>query len=129
MSRIDEQVHGKFKMFAGELDSDGSIGHLAKEAAAWVRGAKVAPKSIGVEYLESEKRVILTVGYRDDEPGYDVKLTSVPIARIGKLDSGDIARLEREMEKACGKLSRIICHELFVTEKGDLSMVFMTHEA
>ena len=30
---------------------------------------------------------------------------------------------------ACGTLNRIICHELYVTETGDLTMVFMTHEA
>jgi hypothetical protein len=129
MSRIDGQVHNKFKLFGGTLDGDGSIATLAGQAAKWAGGANVAPKSIGVEYLESSKRVVLSIGYRDDEPGYAIKLHTVPITRIGKLDDPDVTRIEREMEKACTKLQRIICHELYVTETGDLTMVFMTHEA
>jgi hypothetical protein len=126
---IEGQVHGKFKLFAGTLDGDGGIGTLARRVEAWVKFANVAPKSIGVEYLESTKRVLLTIGYRDDEAGYAVKLTAAPIGKLGSLDDADIGRLEGEMEKACDKLSRIICHELYVTETGDFSMVFMTHEA
>jgi len=128
MSRIEEQVHSKFKLFAGTLDSDGSIGTLARQVASWVRGAKVAPKSIGIEYLESTRRVLLTIGYRDDEPAYAVELTSVPVARLGALDEADLARVQKELEHTGSKLQRVICHELYVTEAGDLTMVFMTHE-
>jgi hypothetical protein len=35
----------------------------------------------------------------------DEQVHGKPIARIGKLDSADITRLEHEMEKACSKLS------------------------
>jgi len=129
MSRIEEQVHSRFKLFAGKLDADGSIGTLAMQVASWAHGAKVAPKSIGIEYLEGRQRVLLTIGYRDDEPGYAVKLSAVHVARIGALDDADIARVQGEMEKAGTKLQRVICHELYVTEAGDLTMVFMTHES
>jgi hypothetical protein len=126
---IAHQVHNKFKLFAGALDADGTIGALAKQAASWANGARVAPKSIGVEYLESSKKILLTIGYRDDESAYAIQLTSVPITRLGALDGADVSRVEGEMEKASSKLSNIICHELYVTETGDLTMVFMTHQA
>ena len=74
MTKIADQVHTKFKLFTGTLDASGNIGKLAGEVAAWAKSAKVAPKSIGVEFLERNKQVILSVGYRDDEPGYGIAL-------------------------------------------------------
>jgi hypothetical protein len=124
---IDAQVHNKFKLFVGEVDGDGSVSTLAKKVEAWANHAKVAAKSIGIEYLEHSKQVLLTIGYRDDEPGYGVKLSSVKVGRLGKLDEADIKRLEGEMERVTDKVSRIICHELYVTENNDFSMVFMSH--
>ena len=49
---IAKQVHDKFKIFSGELASDGTIGKLADEVAAFAKKSKIAPKSIGVAYLE-----------------------------------------------------------------------------
>jgi hypothetical protein len=126
---IADQVHNKFKLFAGSLDADGSITTLAGQASSWANGAKVAPKSIGVEYLESSKKILLTIGYRDDEAAYPIQLSNVPITRLGALDGADVSRVEGEMEKASARLRNIICHELYVTETGDLTMVFMTHQA
>ena len=74
MAEIAEQVHSKFKVFAGQLDRNKTLGPLAGEIAAWVKQQGVAPKSIGIEYLEGVKRVVVTVGYRDDEPGYPIEL-------------------------------------------------------
>jgi hypothetical protein len=123
---IDEQVHHKFKVFVGALDADGTVGQLAKAVQAWAAQANVAPKSVGVEYVESAGKLLLTIGYRDDEPGYPVSLTSVPVGRLDNLDDAAIARLEQQMGQASGKLARVICHELYVTDKRELLMVFMT---
>lgn len=126
---ISEQVHGKFKVFVGQGDAKSAVDTLTTQVAAWANGAHVAPKSIGVEYLESAKRIVLTIGYRDDEPAYPIHLDSVHIGRIETLDAAGVARLEKAMADATAKLPRIICHEIYVTEASDFHMVFMRHES
>jgi hypothetical protein len=127
MSDIAKQVHDKFKVFVGELAPDYSIGPLGDEVAAFARSARVAAKSIGVEYLESAKRLVITLGYRDDEEPYPIRLNCI---RMGKMDilSNDFSQLEAAIGEASGKLRNIICHELYVTEDQEFLMVFMTHE-
>lgn len=126
MSQIAEQVHGKFKVFAGPLHTDNTIGPLAEEVARFVQESGAAAKSIGVEYLESADRLIVTLGYRDDEEGYPVKLSSVSLGQIEALGS-DFTDLERRMAEASAGVRNIICHELYVTEDHDFMMIFMTH--
>jgi hypothetical protein len=127
MSQIEEQVHHKFKVFAGALQPDNSLGSLADEISRFVSSSNIAAKSIGVEYLEAADSLILSLGYRDDEEGYPVKLSSVS---LGKVDTaaGDFEALERKMSEASAGLSNIICHELYVTDEHEMLMVFMTHE-
>ena len=127
MGHIAEQVHGKFKVFAGPLNEDDTIGPLADEIARFVRDSKAAAKSIGVEYLESAERLVITLGYRDDEEGYPVKLSSVSLGKIEALGD-DFGELERRMTEASARFSNIICHELYVTGDHDFMMIFMTHE-
>jgi len=52
-------VHDKLKIFSGELAADGSIGKLAEEVAVFANKSKIAPKSIGVVYLEPDKRLMI----------------------------------------------------------------------
>ena len=127
MGHIAEQVHGKFKVFAGPLNADDTIGSLADEISGFVRDSKAAAKSIGVEYLESADRLIITLGYRDDEESYPVKISSVSLGKIETL-GGNFDELERKMTEASAKFSNIICHELYVTGDHDFMMIFMTHE-
>ena len=127
MGQIAEQVHGKFKVFTGPLNADDTIGPLAEEISRFVRDSKAAARSIGVEYLESAERLIITLGYRDDEEGYPVKLSSVSLGKIEAL-GGDFGELERKMTEASAQFSNIICHELYVTGDHDFMMIFMTHE-
>jgi hypothetical protein len=129
MPSVDAQVHAKFKVFSGPLGSDRTMGALAGEVEAWVRSAKVAPKSIGVEFVESAGRLLLSIGYRDDEAGYPVKLSTVDIGRIESLDTGGLQKVEQGMAAAGGKQKDVICHELYVTDKNELLMVFMTRAA
>ena len=127
MSQIENQVHSKFKVFAGQLDSSKKIGALGEQVANFVRDAKVAAKSIGVEYIESAGRLIVTLGYREDEPWYPVQLHCVSLGKVDALGS-DFAALEQSMSEAAEKQRNIICHELYVTEDRDFLMVFMTHQ-
>jgi len=125
---IKAQVHDKFKIFAGELAPDQSIGKLAGQVAAFAKESGVAAKSIGVSFVESANRLLITLGYRDDVPGYPIRLHSV---RLGKIDptASDFTALEKAMALASGKHQNIICHELYVTGDKEFVLVFMTHEA
>jgi len=128
MSQIADQVHNHFKVFAGNLDANNSIGALADEVANYVKESGIAPKSIGVEYLEAADRLIITLGYRNDEPGYPIKLTCVSLGQIDALGN-DFAELETRMQAASAQQSNIICHELYVTADHEFLMIFMTHQA
>ena len=125
---IKAQVHDKFKVFTGELAKDKTIGKLAEEVAAFAKHSHAAAKSIGVEYIESAGRLLITLGYYcDDKEPYPIKLHSVPLGKIETLTS-DFSKLEAAMAEASGKIRNIICHELYLTGDGDFVMVFMTHE-
>jgi hypothetical protein len=121
-----QQVHNKFKIFTGPLAADKTLGPLGDEVAAFVRDNKVAAKSIGIEYLESAKKLIVSLGYRDDEAAYPVKLVSSAIGKIGELAKDDTTRLEEAMTKACAAVDGIICHELYITDEGEFLVVFMS---
>jgi hypothetical protein len=125
---IAKQVHDKFKIFSGELAADGTIGKLADEVAAYASKAKIAPKSIGVAYLEPSKRVIITLGFTEDAEPYPIKLHCIRLGTV-HIEGNDFSALEEKMAKAGGKHGNIICHELYVTGGNDFTVVVMTHEA
>src|SRR5689334_5069599 len=100
MSAITSQVHGKFKVFAGELGADHSLGALGKSVEQFAATSKCAAKSIGVEYLESSRRLIVTLGYRDDEAGYPIKLHAVSLGKTTSFDAPELERLEKKMSDA-----------------------------
>ena len=128
MTSDDAQVHHHFKVFAGTLDAGGGLDTLAGEVRSWAAGGKVAPKSIGVEYVESAGKLLLSVGYRADEPGYAVRLESVALGRLDALDGPALEAIEQKMAAASEQQGRVICHELYVTGSQELRMVFMTRE-
>lgn len=123
---MSDQVHGKFKLFVGPVGKDGALGTLGDQIVGFVKDARIAPKSIGVEYLESAKKLVLSLGYRDDETPYEIKLHTASLGALGTLESNDVARLEGAMAKATAGSAGILCHELFVTESGDCHMVIMS---
>lgn len=123
---IASQVHSHFKAFSGAFDGGAGVAALSAEVATWVNGANVAPKSIGIEYLEGQKQLLLSVGYRTDETPYKVSLTTANIGRVETLDATGLASLETRMAKAASGIANIICHELFVTETNDVTMIFLT---
>ncbi|MEP7122838.1 MAG: hypothetical protein ABJE95_18070 [Byssovorax sp.] len=122
-----KQIHNKFKIFSGPLAADNTIGALGGQIESFVAEHKVAAKSIGVEYLESAKKLIISLGYREGDDGYAIKIKTVSLGKIGGLETGDTARLEEAMTAACEKIDDIICHELYITDDGDFLVVFMSH--
>jgi hypothetical protein len=124
-THTNTQVHSKFKIFVGELAADKTLGKLGDEVAAFASGK--AAKSIGVEYLESAKKLVISLGYRDDEPGYPVELKAVALGKSG-LGTEDLGQLEEAISKASHDLGNVICHELYVTEEHEFIMVFLLHK-
>ncbi|HEY1551764.1 MAG TPA: hypothetical protein VGG28_28245 [Kofleriaceae bacterium] len=124
---ITHQVHDSFKLFAGKLDAAGHIGDLAKQVSAWAASAKVAPKSIGIEFLEHSKQVIMSIGYRSDEASYGISIASTKIGKIEKLDAAELVKLEGALGNAADNQENVICHELYVTDANELYMVTMSH--
>ena len=123
MADVTAQVHQRFKVFTGEAGADGGVAALAPQVEQFVQERGVAAKSIGVEFLESARKLVLTLGYRDDEPGYGVRLTARSVGKVDSLD--DLSSLETRMSEAAGDLHGVLCHELFVTDDGEFVMVFM----
>ena len=113
------QVHGKFKVFVGS-----ALGGLIDQIEAFTKDSKVAAKSLGVEYLESKSRLVLSIGYRDDEAGYSAKITS---KSLGKLNVENPNEIEAAMESAASDVQNVICHEFYVTEQGEFVMVLLSH--
>jgi hypothetical protein len=101
------------------------VGALAEQIADFASKSGVAPKSIGTEYLESSKSLVMTLGYRDDEPAYKIQLHCVELADSSASGLGDLAALESKMSAAASRFQDVICHELFITGEGRFYMVFM----
>jgi hypothetical protein len=120
------QTHSKFKIFTGRLSADHTLGALAAEVEDFVRREGVAAKSIGAEFLEHADRLLLTLGYRDDEPGAPVRLRAVSIGALGP--ELDFQGLEASMGAAAAAERDIICHELYVTAQKEIFMIFLTLE-
>src|SRR5689334_15968229 len=123
-----QQVHNKFKIFTGTLAADKTLGPLADEIALFAFKERIAAKSIGVEYIESAKKLIISLGYSDDEPFYPIEVKSVPLGKVGDLGEADVARLEQAMSASATE-DKIICHELYVTDEGDFVTIFMVSHA
>ncbi len=121
------QVHSKFKVFVGNPTADHSIGDLGKQIEAFVSDSKVAAKSIGIEYLESTQRLIMTLGYTDNQPHTPIKVDCVS---LGKVDiAHDTIALERKMSEVADQHQNLICHELYITEENEFFMVFMAERS
>lgn len=120
MADVEAQVHQKFKVFAG---AGADVAALGAQVERFVAEREVAAKSIGVEYLERAEKLVLTLGYRDDEPGYGVRITSRSLGVVDQME--DLSGLEARMEEAAGSMAGVLCHELFVTSSGEFVMVFM----
>lgn len=118
------QQHSKFKLFVGQPSASDPLAGIGKQVSEFVAENKVSAKSIGTEYIERRKTLVVTLGYREGEDSRPVRLQAVKLQG----DSKDLAALEQQMGEASSKLSGIICHELFITEAGEFYMVFMTEQ-
>jgi hypothetical protein len=117
-------VHDKFKLFVGALDDAGHINDLAKPIVEWAVKDKIAVKSVGAAV--SQGKLILTIGYRDDETPYPIELHSLKIGRVGVLDADEQNRFTRAVESGGMNWPPVIGHTLYVTKANDLYLVILT---
>jgi hypothetical protein len=118
---VSEQVHDKFKVFVGS-----SVEELDSQVRAFTGGGTIAAKSIGVEFLESKGKLVLSLGYQEGA-GYATKLLS---RAVGVLDAGSEASLrtlETSLAEVASTSGSVICHELYVTGSGEVTAVFLAH--
>lgn len=126
---IKGQVHSKFKVFIPEagIDHKEAMRRLNGMVESWSKDGKYAPKSVGIEFLEGEKRLVLSIGYRDADAevtGYPVALTSVSLGKPRLFPDA----IEEAMSKAATDVPNVICHEFFVTGDGEFVMVLLSHK-
>jgi len=117
------QVHDKFKLFIGALDDAGHIKDLAAVIQEWVKTSKVTVKSLGAAVAAG--KLMMTIGYRDDEEPYEVAFHSSKIGRVGPLDADESSRFNRAIEAGTMNWPPVIGHALYVTKAGDLYLAVL----
>jgi hypothetical protein len=114
------QPHHKFKAFVA------SGSDVIQRAEAVLNAHHIAPKSLGVEYIESQDLLVLTLGYRDDEPAHPFKLTEIKIGKIELTDSAIAAAMEGAASHLAHQgVTGVICHEFYVNKVGEFFAVFL----
>lgn len=106
-----EQIHSKFKVFITKTDSNGNISaEVHEKINTFIAANKVAVKSVGVEYLEQEDYIVISLGYTEGQEHYSVVLQEVNLGSLA-LDESVIASA---LTKACDGMENVICHEFYV---------------
>lgn len=120
------QVHSKFKVFVctpvdSKLDPD-TVAEATKFFAD--RKQTLAPKSLGIEYLEQTNQLVMSLGYVEENlptPHPTVKIDCVSLGRLIVSE----AVVEAAMEDAASKVKNVICHEFYVDD-GEFFMVLLS---
>lgn len=106
-----DQRHSKFKVFITEPTSTGGIpDELHLTINGFIALNKVAVKSVGVEFVESINKIIISLGYTEEQKYYSVVLQEVVLGDIPT----DSTIIEQALTKACDGIDNIICHEFYV---------------
>ncbi len=123
------QAHSKFAVFASGpgLEPMAALALLSSQAhARSVDDPKFAAKSLGVEYLERSRQLVLTIGYTED-PSYPIRIHAEnlgPFFTPGATVYPDA--ISKAMEKAAAaEVDDVLCHEFFATDNGSLIFVML----
>jgi len=113
--------HSKFKLFIEDF-SDGIF--PLNRVKDFINAEGIAPKSIGIEFLDANSKVVISVGHTittDPKPAHDLDLV-----HLGKIDENDLPAFEEVMHQAALQFTGIICHEFIVGKEGDVYTLFLT---
>jgi hypothetical protein len=114
-------VFARFKLFKGTFINVISPELLA-EVKAFADDPNVSARSIGIEYLEHDNSVVVSLGFSNET---DHSKVEFDLALIGNLNTNSLEDLEFHMAHHAAELGNVICHEFFVTETGDMYAIFM----
>jgi hypothetical protein len=120
---MSKLTHNQFKVFTGPLGPNTNIDAIAAQVENFAEG--FAAKSIGVEYHEPTKRLVVSLGYSTNGEKYPVKLVGVSLGRVEDLSGSDFSGLEIAMGNAAALVENVICHEMFITEDNAFFMVLL----
>jgi hypothetical protein len=112
--------HHQFKVFKGKLES---INDLKGKIESFVFESKVSAKSIGIEFIEHTKELLISLGYNNDN---DSSSISIEVVNFGHVDLNNTEAIEKIMSEAAQKQKNVICHELCITDKAEFMMIFMS---
>lgn len=121
---MKNQIHSKFKFFIVDYTSGKLSAKTKKEILDFTNSGKIAPKSIGVEFIESNSTLAISIGFQEKKNTgkYDIS-----IKKIGKFTGvSDVPAVEKNMEKIASKIEGIICHEFFTTSDSEMFSIFLT---
>lgn len=119
------QVHSQFKVFISTPVDSKLDPAVADDVRKFFtdNGDKYDAKSVGIEYLEDEDKLVLSIGY--------VELTN-PLRASVKLNCVSLGQLELNAEviqaamaDAASKVKDVICHEFYVND-GEFFMVLLS---
>ena len=113
-------AHNQFKVFKGKLES---INDIKGKIESFVIESKVSAKSIGIEFIEHTKEVLISLGYNNDDSS---SVISIEVVNFGKIDLNNTESIERIMSETAQKQKNVICHELCITDKDEFMMIFMS---
>lgn len=125
---MEKQIHSKFKVFVTTPESNGGIPeniHLAMNG--FIALNKVAVKSVGVEYVELINKIVISLGYVEDQDSYPVVLQPIHLGQLAIKEGQDLAK---ELEKALTEAAEtqdnsVICHEFYVDKDGNYIALFL----
>ena len=112
-----EQVHSKFmvSVYDGVISQEN-----LNDFANIIDKNDIAAKSIGIEYLEAQKKTVISVGFSEGS-GYPITLKLVDEGVV-KIDSEELVK---KLDHAASMHDNIICHEFFIDEKQNLFVLLM----
>jgi hypothetical protein len=112
--------HSQFKIFKGTL---ANVSDLQKSIESFVAENKISARSIGIEFIEHSKEVLISLGYSKEGEHSPV---SIGFVNLGKVDLGNTSAIEKLMSEAAEKQKNVICHELCITDTQEFMMLFMS---
>ncbi len=120
---MSTQTHNHFKFFQVEFKNNRIEEEAKEQLKSFLNGNDIIAKSVGIEHLDNDQKVIICIGYIKEENN---KTFDVEVIKIGKFEGySSLLSLEETMNKTASSYSNIICHEFFIDEERDLYTIFL----
>lgn len=120
---MSTQAHNHFKFFQLQFENNKIEEEGKNQLVKFLNGNDIIAKSVGIEHLDNDQKVIICIGYAIEENN---KTFDIELKKIGKFEGdSSLSSLEGAMNKAASSYTNIICHEFFIDEEKDLYTIFL----